>query len=217
MAGAFVSIRALPTRYFYNFIIFFKEIPYFASFYKEAYTNYCMKRYVPILIGIVALCAVLYVGSTQTGEDKVVVEAEETTELTSFKGTVTRAITDGEAVLQYSFDMPLTATATVERDGALVKVTDADALLTAVYMSYEGARNYSPAQYIANVLVPNVSSVTDAGTVSTGLYEWTVVESEWTTWHVARADTEGKWLFVVESKKADVEKVLPLLESISGN
>ena len=144
-------------------------------------------------------------------DSELVLQEKETSALTSYNGSVARMF-EGENILEYGFDLPETATATVEKDGALVKVSDEGASLVAVYFSFEGARKYTPAQYISNVIVPKVSAVTSKGTVTTGSHEWDVVESEWTVWHVAKS-TDGKWLIVVESKKADSEKVNGILET----
>jgi hypothetical protein len=185
-------------------------------FFKEAYTCNHMKRYVPIVIGVVALCAVLYVGNDQMKKDSDVVvngEATTTVPLTSFNGKVTRVF-EGDNVLEYGFDLPETATATVEKDGALVKVADADLPVLAMYLSFEGGRGYSPADYISNVIVPNVKTVTSQGTMTMGSHEWSVVESEWSVWHVAKS-SNNSWLLVVENRKDVADKADPIIESIT--
>lgn len=173
-----------------------------------------MKRYVPIVIGVVALCAILFIGNDQIKNEGDVVSQEENTSipLTSFSGKVTR-VYEGDNVLEYGFDLPETASTSVEKDGALVKVTESENPVLAMYLSYEGGRGYSPSDYITNNIVPSVAAVTDMGTTTLGGHEWSVVESEWSVWHVAKSDN-GQWLLVVENKKTDTEKALPIIESI---
>ncbi len=174
-----------------------------------------MKRYVPIVIGVVALCVILFIGNDQMKSKNDTANEEQKTEvaLTSFSGKVTRMY-EGENVLEYGFDVPASATTTVEKDGALVKVTDNGVPLVAAYFSYEGGRGYSPEDYITNNIVPSVAAVTDMGTTTVGSHEWTVAESEWSVWHVAKS-SNGQWLIVVENKKTDTEKAKTILESLT--
>jgi hypothetical protein len=183
-------------------------------FFKEAYTCNHMKRYVPIVIGVVALCAVLYVGNDRMKDDGKVAVDEQTSSiaLASFTGKVTK-IFEGENTLEYGFNLPETATATVEKDGALVKVTEGELPVLAAYFSFEGGRGYTPADYITHNIVPSVPAVTEMGTTTIGAHEWTVVESQWSVWHIAPA-SNGNWLLVVENKKTENEKALSIIESI---
>lgn len=174
-----------------------------------------MKRNVPIIIGIVALCVLLYAGNSMLqNRDTVASEEQEITqsELTTFSGSVTRFF-EGDNVLQYSFDLPLTATTSIERDGALVKVEEQEAPLFAMYLSYEGGRGYSPEDYVNEVIAKSVASVTVTGTTTLGLNDWYIAESQWSVWHIAKA-RDGEWLAVVEYPKNVQEKVLPILESL---
>ena len=173
-----------------------------------------MKRYVPIVIGVVALCAVLYVANSQMNKRDALSEGEkETITLPTFTNKVVRNF-EGENVLEYGFNLPEGATTTVEQDGALVKVTDASSsLVTALYFSYEGGRGYTPEDYITNNIVPHVRAITSAGTTTLGMHEWTVAESEFSVWHVAKSDN-GQWLIVVENRKDMTDKASVVLESI---
>jgi hypothetical protein len=173
-----------------------------------------MKRYVPIVIGVIALCAVFYVATGRGSEREALSEGEQqTTTVNTFTNKVTRNF-EGENVLEYGFNLPEGATTTVEQDGALVKVTDASSsLVTAMYFSYEGGRGYSPEDYITNNIVPHVSAVTSAGTTTIGMHEWTVAESEFSVWHVAKSDN-GQWLIVVENRKDMADNAAVILESI---
>jgi len=174
-----------------------------------------MKRYVPIIIGVVALCAVLYLGSSGTNnEEEKLANEESSVEVMnkSFQGSFTK-IFEGENTLQYGLDLSETATATVSMDGALVKITDNDMPVLAMYISFEGGRGYSPTDYITKNIVTKVRGVTQMETRMIGEYEWAVAESANSVWHVASVEN-GKWLLVVENKKVDTEKAMPVLETI---
>jgi hypothetical protein len=173
-----------------------------------------MKRYIPIIVGIVALCAVLYVGDTQMKKHDMMASDDQKSDVAmkSFQGSVTKEW-EGSNTLEYGFDLPETATTTTDKDGALVSVLDNDAPVLEMYTSFEGARGYTPADYISNVIVPNFSAITDDGTTTIGSYEWTVVESRWSEWHIASV-ANGNWLLVVENKKADHDKANTIIESM---
>jgi hypothetical protein len=174
-----------------------------------------MKRYVPIIIGIVALCAVLYLGSNRMDSHDDSLAQEEMASLVtnkSFQGSFTK-LANGEQTLKYGFDLADTATATVSMNGALVKVTDSEMPVLAMYVSYEGERGYAPADYITKNIMTKVSGVTLSEAKTVGKYDWSVAESAVSVWHVASV-ADGKWLLVVESKKSDSEKAAPVLESL---
>ncbi len=174
-----------------------------------------MKRYVPIIIGLVALGGVLFVGNKEMNksDEEVVVEGT-STEITSksFQGKVVRMF-EGENTLEYGMDLPETATATISMDGALVKVDNQDAPVLAMYVSYEGGRGYSPSDYITNNIITKVKGVTVVGTTTIGGYNWDVAESEGSVWHVAKT-VDSNWLLVVENKKDASDKATPIIESI---
>lgn len=171
-----------------------------------------MKRYVPIVIGVVALCAVFYGLTNKTKSDRLPEGEEQQMVAPSFTGSVTRNF-EGDVTLNYGFNLPEGATTTVEKDGALVSVADATSSLVAMYFSFEGGRGYSAADYITNTIVPQVKAITHTGTTTLGGRVWDTVESEWSVWHVAQSDN-GQWLIVVENKKVDNDKVYPIIESI---
>lgn len=171
-----------------------------------------MKRYVPIIIGVVALCAVLYLGSSKVSDDEVKLANDEIKiDISSknFQGSFTKM----ENTLQYGFDIPETAAAAVTMDGALVKIADMGTPVLAMYVSYEGVRGYSPLDYAANNIAPKVSGVTQKENIMIGEYEWTVVESANSEWHIASVEN-GKWLLVVENTKVESERALPILETM---
>lgn len=132
----------------------------------------------------------------------------------NFKGSITKVF-EGDNTLDYGFNLPETATATVSMNGALVKVTDTDMPVLAMYVSFEGGRGYSPADYITNTIIPKVSAATIVGTTTIGENEWTIVESKNSVWHVTKVGN-GNWLLVVENTKAHSEKANPIIASISA-
>lgn len=175
-----------------------------------------MKKYVPIIIGIVALCAVLYVGDREMKKNSadLAVDEQKSADMitTSFQGKVTKMF-EGENTLLYGFDLPETATTTVEKEGALVKVTEDGASVLAMYVSFEGGRGYLPDDYINKVIAPAVKLTGEKTTVTIGKNDFEVVRSATSEWHVAKVEN-GAWLLVIESKKTDNEKVASILESL---
>ncbi|MEN9880867.1 MAG: hypothetical protein RLZZ308_50 [Candidatus Parcubacteria bacterium] len=174
-----------------------------------------MKKYVPIIIGIVALCALLYVGNSVMKKRQQVSADEQLTLITGvpFSGKVIRLF-EGENVLEYAFSIPESATTTVEKDGALVKVSEDTTLLTAMYFSYEGGRGYSSADYINNIIIPNVKDAQVVGTTTIGAYDFDVVESSMSMWRVARVG-DGSWLAVIENRKDVDEKAITLIRGFT--
>lgn len=178
-----------------------------------------MKKYVPYIVGIVVLFVLVYLGQgvmknreVAADEENVTVSEKVGTKLV--EGTVTRFF-EGEQLLGYAFDIPETATTLVERDGANIKVTGEDGeLVNAMYFSYEGGRGYSPADYVTEVIAPNVSVVSVTGTTTIGSYEWTVAEGATSVWHVASVK-DGQWLVVAESKKGENEAAENVLYSLT--
>jgi extradiol dioxygenase family protein len=172
-----------------------------------------MKKYVPIIIGIVALFVLLYVGNNVMKKRQVKVEQVTMTEGVSVNGKVVKNF-EGEQVVEYMFSIPETATTTVEKDGALVKVSEEGVLVNAMYFSYEGARGYSASDYVANVIIPAVPSAKVVGTTSFAGYDWDIAESELSVWRVAKVGN-GSWLLVVENKKTEDEKSLSVIDTLT--
>jgi hypothetical protein len=177
-----------------------------------------MKKNVTILVGLVVLITVLYGVSSLMkdggAESAKVTDVEGPVAVKAFVGKVIRVF-EGENVLDYGFDIPETATTSIDMDGALIKVADEEtsAPIASVYMSYEGGRGYSPSEYIAKVTSPHVPVINEVGTSTIGLYDWTVAESEGSEWHVAQV---GTWLIIVENKKTEHDTVEKILESVSA-
>ncbi|MEN9552134.1 MAG: hypothetical protein RI935_511 [Candidatus Parcubacteria bacterium] len=177
-----------------------------------------MKKYVPYIVGIVVLFALVSLGQSVmknrkvANDEKVTVTEKVATKLV--EGTVTRFF-EGEQVLGYAFDIPEIASTLIERDGANVKVIgEANAFINAMYFSYEGGRGYTPADYITEVIAPNVKVVSVTGTTTIGSQEWTVAEGSTSVWHVASVK-DGAWLIVAESKKGDNETAMNILDSLT--
>lgn len=176
-----------------------------------------MKKNVTILIGLVVLVAVLYAGNSFMREGKgsfgSVTNEENMIPMRAVVGQVVR-VYEGDNVLEYGFDIPETATTSIDMDGALIRVVDQGALLASVYMSYEGARGYTALDYINTIIAPHVSVIDPTGTSTIGMHEWQIAESAGSEWHIA-AVNGGKWLIIVENKKSVKDVVEQILESIN--
>ena len=173
-----------------------------------------MKKNIIILTGIVVLIAVLYVGQLILNKRPQAGVSDVTSQVGTkqFVGEVIRAY-EGDHMLEYSLNIPETASTSVDMDGALIRITDQDVPLATMYISYEGGRGYSPMDYIDNVISPHVSVIDEVGTSTVGEYEWQIAESEGSEWHVTKS-ADGQWLLVVENKKSAHDIVNSVLESI---
>ena len=174
-----------------------------------------MKKNITILIGIAVLFAVLYGGKLMMNKSKQASVSDVKTEesMKNFTGQVVRVF-EGDHVLEYSVDLPETSTTSIDMDGALTRVTDQTNPLANVYMSYEGARGYSPMDYIDNVVAPHVAVINPTSTSTIGSYDWQGAETAGSEWHVASVDG-GQWLIVVENKKTTHDTVEKILNSIA--
>lgn len=189
----------------------------FCAFFKQAYTYHHMKTYVPILIGIVVLGAALYGGNTfmkKGGSD--LLNNKDTQSEISMKSVVGQVVRvyEGDHVLEYAFDIPETATTSIDMEGALIRVLDNNAPTATFYMSYEGARGYSALDYLSNKIAPHVSVINPTNIVSLGGYDWQMAESEGSEWYIASV-ASSSWLIVVENKKTNHDMATKIIESIS--
>jgi hypothetical protein len=82
-----------------------------------------------------------------------------------------------------------------------------------MYISYEGARGYSPIKYITNIVSPHVPSITPTGTSTIGAYDWVTADTPASEWFIASV-ANGKWLIIMEGKKASDANVKHILETI---
>lgn len=175
-----------------------------------------MKKNITILIGIAAIIAVLYGGERLLDKDRQGGDVEiknSDVVMRSFVGEVVRVF-EGENKLEYGFDIPETATTSLDMDGALVKILDGETSLTSLYFSYEGGRGYSAIDYINNVIAPHVAVINPTGTSTIGGYDWQGAESVGSEWYIASV-LNNKWLVVVESKKTGHDALEKLLTSIT--
>jgi ABC-type molybdate transport system substrate-binding protein len=175
-----------------------------------------MKTYIPVVIGLLIILSGGYMYSkkntTAPVKEETVVKTE-TTAMSTFEGEVTR-MSNGENKLAYSLSIPETATTNVEMNNALLRVTNGTTPYATVYMSFEGARKYTPEKYFNNVIVPHVSVVTPSGEQMIGNTMWYQAESEASQWHIASVN-DGKWLVIVENRKAAKDMVEKTLSSFT--
>lgn len=190
---------------------------WFCNIFLRAYTGTIMKKYVNILTGVVVLLLVLYAGQllVQAPPQANVSDVEAKVGEVSVSGQVVRSF-EGDNVIEYNFDIPETATTTTEMDGALIRVTNETSPLATIYLSYEGARGYTPMDYINNIVAPHVSVINPTEITRIGNYDWQGAESEGSEWHVASV-MNGKWLVVIESKKSVHDSVERTIESFGIN
>lgn len=174
-----------------------------------------MKKNITILIGIIVLIAVLYGGQKlmKNREQAGISDVKSEIAMKQIIGQVVRVF-EGEHVLEYSLDIPETATTSIEMDGALTRIKEEANPVATMYISYEGGRGYSPIDYIDNVISPHVAVIEPTGTSTIGNYDWQVAESEGSEWHIAQT-LNGEWLIVVENKKSVHDTVMSILNSIS--
>jgi len=175
-----------------------------------------MKTYIAIVIGIVILFAVVFIGYKVTG-GTVASNSMQTSEsqlrTTSVSGEVKRTF-EGDHVLKYSFDIPEDASTSIDMDGALVNVIGSSGTQASVYFSYEGARGYTPEDYISNVVALHVPVINLTGTTTIGGYEWVTAETAGSEWYLSPANNE--WLIVIEAKKSSQEATNALLSSMKA-
>ncbi|MFA6608728.1 MAG: hypothetical protein WCT07_02355 [Candidatus Paceibacterota bacterium] len=174
-----------------------------------------MKTYVAILIGIVVLFGVVFGGYNfiKTRGVEQVPETQNQLNMVAFNGDVVRLFDGEENKVNYTFDIPETASTSVEMEGAFIKIKNASVPYANIYISYEGFRGFSPLDYITEVIAPHVAVINPTGTSTIGAYEWQIAESEGSEWHVAPIN-DGMWLVIVENKKTVHNQVQKTLESV---
>ena len=185
----------------------------FAHFFSERILRR-MKTYKAILLAVLGLIIVVtgaYV--YMKGHKPVAKEIVSKGNFRTLEGQVTRMY-EGENKLVYAFDVPTTATSTTSMEDALVKVTNNGSPYVALYMTYEGGRGYSSLDYINNLIVPHVSSLTIIGTTTIGSTIWTIAQSAQSEWHVGQVG-DGQWLMIVETKRSEHDQTVELLQSLS--
>jgi hypothetical protein len=173
-----------------------------------------IKTYKAILLSVLGLVIVvvgsfIYIRHHKNTEVEAVVKKQ----VTTLSGQVTR-VYEGENKLVYSMDVPETATSALSMDDALVTVKNDGALFAAVYMTYEGGRGFSSADYLTNVTAKAVPGLAVTGTTTLGGVTWTTAEGGNSEWHVGQVG-DGQWLMVVESKKTLHDQVAQMLETLT--
>lgn len=173
-----------------------------------------MKTYIAILIGIVVLFGVVFGGYKfiKSRELNKVSNTQSQVKMVPFNGNVVRVF-EGENKINYTFNIPESASTTVDMEGALIKVTDASLPYATIYISYEGGRGLKPIEYIDAIIAPHVPVINPVGVSTIGNYEWEVAESEGSEWHIASV-SNGEWLIIVENKKRVHDIVQKTLESV---
>jgi hypothetical protein len=199
------------------------------------------KKYTYWAVGVVVAILVIVgiVKMVKNNADTKAVQNANTVDMTgmqTYSGMISRTF-QGEHMLNYSFAIPETATATVSMNNALVRVTDNKNAYASIYFSYEGSRKYSAEDYINKVIKPRVpkvtivtndvidttiSSSTVTGSSTSGMENmnvsndsWTVAQSTGSEWHVT-ATADGQWLVVIESPKMLHDQVEKTVGSFSG-
>lgn len=157
-----------------------------------------MKTYIPIVIGLLIIIAGGYMYSKKNATTPVK-EMEVKTEVATMK-TFDGEVTVGTEKLAYSFDVPETATTSVEMNNALVRITEGATPYATVYASYQGERKYTAEKYLNEVIAPHVSVITPTGEAMIGNTMWYKAESQGSQWHIATVG-DGKWLVIVENRK----------------
>jgi hypothetical protein len=176
-----------------------------------------MKTYTAILIGIVVLCLVVFGGyffiKRQSAEP--LPRENNGVLMKTLSGEVIREL-NGQNKLMYNFDIPETATTTIDVDGALIDIFNESNPYATLYISYEGGRRFDPIMYIDEIIAPHVSVMNPTEITKIGLYDWQGAESEGSEWHVAPV-LNGEWLVIVQNKKTMHDAVLKTLESFKVN
>lgn len=147
------------------------------------------------------------------GEDLVVVDADKPA---SFIGSFKTGVKD--EVVSYSFNMPTSASSTVEDAGAYIVTTISGKPFTKIYFSDETEKEkvVTPAAYLKAIIAPQVKGFVVGDVVKSGDISWQTATSASMEWHVALV-LSGNWIVMVESYKKDHDEVMKLLASMAVN
>ena len=174
-----------------------------------------MKTYIAIVLGIIVLFAVVFAGykltSNKTAGNTTGNEVSQMA-VKKVTGEVKRWF-EGDNILSYAFNIPETATTSIQMDGGLIKVISETGAQANVYFSYEGGRGFSANDYLVEKVAPQVAVVNFTGTTTIGMHEWTTAESSGSEWFIAPA-RDGEWLVVVEAKKTMHDETLEILKQM---
>lgn len=147
--------------------------------------------------------------------DDVNVVSEEKMATKTFSGDVS-ANFEGTTTAKVTFDY--NAAYSVEQGtgnkSRYFVVKNASNTLATIYVSYEGGRGYSAADYLAEVITKAVPTVSAPTTAVYGEASWMTAGTAMTEWHIA-PEKNGEWLLVVESKKANNKEVGEILKTLT--
>lgn len=132
----------------------------------------------------------------------------------TISGTVSRFY-EGENKVAYSFQIPDTATTSVEMDGALIRIWENGVAYANIYLSYEGGRGYGPIEYMGDIIAPSVPVINATGASTVGNYTWQTASSDGSEWHLAPIIND-QWLVVVENKKSARDATQQLIGSFKA-
>lgn len=85
--------------------------------------------------------------------------------------------------------------------------------LATMYLSYEGGRGYTAADYLLNTVAKAVKGLTAPEAMNHASSTYLMSSSASTEWHVKPSD-KGSWLIVIESAKANKDSLMNLFESL---
>ncbi len=121
-----------------------------------------------------------------------------------------------DEVISYSFDVPASASSTVEDAGAYIVTTVSGNPFTKIYFSDEREKAETAANYLKAVIAPQVKGFALSGAVKIGDMSWQTAQSASMEWYAAPV-VSGNWIVMVESYKKDHDEVMKLLTSMSVN
>jgi hypothetical protein len=174
-----------------------------------------MKKYLLIGAGAVVLLGLVVWGYTNSQAPESLLQTNGGAVNTqTVSGTVSRFY-EGENKVAYSFQIPESATTTVEMDGALIRIWENGVAYANIYLSYEGGRGYGPIDYMGDIIAPSVPVINATGASVVGGYSWQTASSDGTEWHLAPV-LNDQWLVVVEGKKSARDATKVSLESFKA-
>lgn len=176
----------------------------------------CTKRNIFIVGGIIVLVIVGFLaGGRLKGKHYAGTRTTESAQnMVTVLGKVDHNL-EGKNLLNYSFDIPETASSTVSEEGDLVKVADATGTRATVYFSYEGTRNMTPSEYIGEIVAPHVPAIDETGTTTIAGYDWQLAETAGSNWYITTLHN-GEWIVAVEAKKTWSDNTEKLISSFKA-
>lgn len=153
--------------------------------------------------------------SNRESDDTQIVSEETKKDLVTFTGNVNAVFEgDNKAVVSFDHDVSMTVTQGTENKSRYFTITNASGTVATIYASYEGARGYSAADYLAEIIAKKIPTVSAPTNVTYGDASWMQAGTVATEWHLS-PEKDGQWLLIVESKKADNKKVAEILKTLT--